>query len=827
MGLIGALLADGGPSGVAVVGHRGVGKSRLVEEAAVVAGGRGWGVRQVVGSATARQIPLGAFAAWTDDFNGDVLASTRRVIEAITAGATARVLVTVDDTHLLDDLSAFVLHQLVLQRRARVIITIRSGEPVADAVTALWKDGPLHRLELRAMSRGETEDLLKAALGAAVTPDMAHQMWNLTRGNVLFLQRLVEQERAADRLTMRDGQWHWERRVVMSRALADLVEMQIGAIPAPVLDVVDLVAVGQPIDLAVLSAVVDRAVLEEAERRGLISVGDTGLISVSNPLYAEVRLAGGPRFRQRRMRGRIATALTRPDVPPPDPLRLGELWLESDLQPDPGVFVRAAQAAFARLDPGRAERFAQAAIRAGADVTGQLLRARALTLLNRGDDAEDVLAGLAAHPQAVRARAEALDDASDAPAADFRTLRALQLAFSARPTEVVSLIEDVRPDTLPATAAVSAAWAQVIALGDLGQSRRAAAAAAGAYARAAGDPQTVYDGIALTEFHVSALTFGGEIAEACSAAERNTRPDADGLGIAAPLTTAIVGLAAAGGGDLRTALRCLTSATDQLRVRGDGTGAYYRFLIALVEVLARSGRVDEAGAAAKEMRAGAHASCSFVHANALLAEAWVTAAEGHCVQARQIAAAAADFAAEHDQAAREVVCHQVAVQLGDTTVAGRLAELAQVVEGPRAPVAARYARALARNDGAALDTASTDLEQFGDRLAAAHAAAQAAVAYTDKSLHGSALTATAGANRLLSECGAELPVGLRTTAAPPILTSREREIAALVAEGLPNKAIAEALTMSVRTVEGHVYRASNKLGLTSRAELRAFIREQL
>jgi predicted ATPase len=192
MGLIEALLADGGPWGVAVIGHAGVGKSRLVEEAAVVARGRGWGVRQVVGTATARPIPLGAFAAWTDDFNGDVLASTRQVIEAIATGATGPVLVTVDDTHLLDDLSAFVLHQLVLQRRARVIITIRSYEPVADAVTALWKDGPLQRQELQAISRRETEDLLNAALGAAVTPDTAHQMWNLTRGNVLFLQRLVD-----------------------------------------------------------------------------------------------------------------------------------------------------------------------------------------------------------------------------------------------------------------------------------------------------------------------------------------------------------------------------------------------------------------------------------------------------------------------------------------------------------------------------------------------------------------------------------------------------------------------------------------------------------
>jgi hypothetical protein len=41
-----------------------------------------------------------------------------------------------------------------------------------------------------------------------------------------------------------------------------------------------------------------------------------------------------------------------------------------------------------------------------------------------------------------------------------------------------------------------------------------------------------------------------------------------------------------------------------------------------------------------------------------------------------------------------VLALQTAVQLGDTSGANRLAELAEQVEGPRAPLAARYARAL-------------------------------------------------------------------------------------------------------------------------------------
>src|SRR5438477_5219291 len=52
-----------------------------------------------------------------------------------------------------------------------------------------------------------------------------------------------------------------------------------------------------------------------------------------------------------------------------------------------------------------------------------------------------------------------------------------------------------------------------------------------------------------------------------------------------------------------------------------------------------------------------------------------------------------------------------------------------------------------------------------------------------------------------------------------VLSRREREVAELVAQGLTNRAIAERLFLSERTIEGHVEHAFNKLGLNSRTQL--------
>jgi pimeloyl-ACP methyl ester carboxylesterase/DNA-binding CsgD family transcriptional regulator len=59
-------------------------------------------------------------------------------------------------------------------------------------------------------------------------------------------------------------------------------------------------------------------------------------------------------------------------------------------------------------------------------------------------------------------------------------------------------------------------------------------------------------------------------------------------------------------------------------------------------------------------------------------------------------------------------------------------------------------------------------------------------------------------------------------ATPPTLTPRQREVAALVTEGLTNREIGERLWIDERSVEGHLERIRLRLGVRSRAQVAAW-----
>ena len=215
-----ALVESTGVCGIVVIGDAGVGKTTL---ARLVTQSLPCPVRWVAGTESARSIPLGVFAhlagsAMSRDPIG-VLAAARETILA-----EGRSVIGVDDAHLLDQLSATLLHQLALDGSVRIVATVRCGESVPDAITSLWKDGYLQRLHLTAFTKDECVGLIEQALGGRVEGLSSDLMWEASGGNALFVRHLVEGALEAGTLRQVRGVWQLRGRTAVTSELASLLE---------------------------------------------------------------------------------------------------------------------------------------------------------------------------------------------------------------------------------------------------------------------------------------------------------------------------------------------------------------------------------------------------------------------------------------------------------------------------------------------------------------------------------------------------------------------------------------------------------------------------
>jgi DNA-binding NarL/FixJ family response regulator len=831
--------------GIVLSGAAGVGKTRVAREAVARSGARNARRRWIVGTASARSVPLGAFADIASDFGPDPLRRVREVIDGLIGTGNGEVVIGIDDAHLLDDQSAFTVHQLVTRRLATVILTIRSGESPPDAITAIWKDRHLERLELQPLSQPEIAGLIEHVLGSPVDSFSAQRLWQYTQGNALYLRHLLENEVNASRMTQRSGVWLWDGQPELSPTLAELLESRMAQVPTTVCDVLDALAVAEPLETDVLASLTDPDALAEAESLGLVSVDTTvrpASVRLAHPLLGEVRRTAS--LRMRWLRGRIANELARKSsTDPRDLVRRAALTIESDLAPDPGLLLAAAYAALQLMDQKLAETLAERAVAAGAGADAKLVQAMAITWQERGTDAEVILAELASQTSgSVRTQiailrainfATVLGDAANAereldeviPADDAaaqpiaNALRAfidLVRGHSRAVDRASTILASSPPNDI---AQMLSIWTLVTGLGDLGRIDEIESAADAGYKLAETSAEASHLRVPLAAVQGIAYRLAGALGASDALIARIRRDTID-----VPFQQAwhgfFTGLSAMSRGDLVAAQRSLQQTIAHLDSVGGArmTRVFARSWLAAVTAMA--GRAVDARCEFGAIESSAKGAETGVwDLERSIAEAWTCAAEGATSQAISIVRDAAAAESERGRPAWEVVLLQTATQFGDHTTAARLAELAGQVQGPRAPAATAHAAALAAGNGDALVDASSQYEAFGDRIAAADAAAQAVLIYQNKGLRGAAMSASATAQRLAAECqGAQTPA-LRAAATPQPFTARQREIISLAAQGLSNKEIAERLTMSIRSVEGHLFRASQRVGANSREQL--------
>jgi AAA ATPase domain len=392
----------GPPSGVALVGAPGVGKTRLAGEVLERARRRGGATAWVQATRSAGSIPFGAFAHLLPaDLGGSGPVNMIRIARDAVLRRQPEVgplVLGVDDAHLLDAASSTLLHRLGQSEGCFVVLTVRSREPVPDAVVNLWKDGPLERIELCPLDIAEVGELVPAVLGSQVDSATLHRLWESSGGNALYLRELVLDGVESGTLRVQHGVWRWSGVSAASPRLADLLAARLGDLSSTERTVLEIVAQAEPLEAAFLDAVTDAPDRTALERRGLLDTlisGRRRTVRLAHPLYAESLRASTPPTARRLMWRQLSELLAAAGARRAgDPLRLATWRLGSGEPIDPAASVAAARMAIGLQDFALAERLARAALQTGGHFEANLALANALIGLGRGLEAETLLAML-------------------------------------------------------------------------------------------------------------------------------------------------------------------------------------------------------------------------------------------------------------------------------------------------------------------------------------------------------------------------------------------------------------------------------------------------
>ena len=222
--------------------------------------------------------------------------------------------IVVDDAHLLDGGSAALVLAQATTGAARLVVTIRSGATAPDAITALWKERGLERIELQPLGPPDVRRLVAALLAGSVHTAAHERIYDLSQGNPLFVRELVHDARRTGALHVRDGRWHWREELVTFERLRVLVERRTLDVSLAAQPALELIALGAPVPLAVVGGLSSHDAVEELERLGLVAVrgsGPAAEIRLEHPLYGEVVAARMPATTRMRLRRSLAVSLQR------------------------------------------------------------------------------------------------------------------------------------------------------------------------------------------------------------------------------------------------------------------------------------------------------------------------------------------------------------------------------------------------------------------------------------------------------------------------------------------------------------------------------------
>ncbi|TYC98998.1 helix-turn-helix transcriptional regulator [Arthrobacter echini] len=868
-----AALEDTSSFGALLVGDAGMGKTAV---AGAVLEQTRWTapVLRIAGGSTLRGTPFGAFAPFLHSLAvtdaGSPVAILRAVLAHLAEVRSVRAqqhlpLLVVDDAQELDDSSSALLAQLVSARRVKALVLVRESSTAPTEFHQLSADNLLVRFDLAPLDLEAVTAMSAGVLGGPVLSGTVHTLMRQTGGNPRLLGMILVHGVGEGYLEQSNGIWRsTSDRPSISPRLGDLVRSQLRPRSDAALAVLELIALVEPIALETLADRVDDEGLRRVQNDPVVVVGQgpEHLVSLHPPLYGSVLRHQSPAARSMAARLELLDAQVPAPQSPAALLRTMSWGLDRGRSVDDATLLSTAVLANEVGNHDLALRAARAVSTSG--LRGSALLELARSHAGRGhceyaQDLVDGILGPGEDPQLIGRAAHLSFHLKLTQGASHRDLR----QETARWTALLDQIEESSPgagatddhararldcailecharflegrlDGLeeevlglladPRRTAESRVRCLILLaelLATLGRSGDGLAHSSQALdlIEGAGASLLAHRDLAISR-QVLLLTSSGRLREAVELVRAEIR--------ASPRS--IVYLAAWGDFvDGAIALRAARNreARDRFLLAAEGLrGTVDTPVVALLLGMSAyaCALADEPEQAAGLVGEVAQLPAGGSRSLRLGGQIFATAASavlGNAAPADLIELAAA---AEQDRMTDlAVTARRLSLLLGDTSIVDDLLRTLAGFQGGGVRSLADFADAVENRDTESMVAAATQAGRDGDT-----AFEYAGLALALRSLETRALgRQTRALQRRLVLLGEEregsdpVPRGdAPTPGANTQLTPTERKIVALVREGHSNREIAEDRDVSVRTVEGHLYRIFAKLGVTRRADLR-------
>lgn len=826
---------------VLLVGDAGVGKSHLARDFGRRLAESGRDVHMLQGNPSIATMHLGAVAsilpAAPSKSPAELFANTEFALGG--GNRRSRPVLIVDDIDQVDPASIALIQHLG-SATAAVIGTVRRERASDPFVLPLWKDGVLERLEIGVFTATQSAQLVAALLDSSNIETIAHTAHNLAQGNALLLRELIADAQNSGRLTRTEAGWQLNQPLRAERRVGDLFANRFDGLSAESREALELVALGEPLELGLVSSLVAGPCLENLEDSRLIKIVEDKVV-LDHPLLGDVVRDSIPTLRASRLTAKLTAALLKAPSPTnQEILQATRLQLAVNAVPDPRHAAASAEMFLSRFDGPAALACAEAAFDPASSQTHVLL-GRAQFLTGSADQAVDTLrtgheradtdadrvasavalaetlafgvgknADAATVLEVALSHVPALQDRAPL-AATLSLVRALEADFDPALKLGKEFLESDEIDGLARLQLLTMWTIAAVSTGQTsGLSARLAQGQDLAERYQAAVPSAL-DQLRITEYLFDLSD--GRLERGVATATRQRE-------MAEPqhrqsTTDLFLALAELMRGDASLAVAHIEAARLELQKRGDpiGVGA----LIESISAAAYAAMGDPDTAQQRLEQATADPRFG-AREQPIAGRAQIAAFIG----AGDLDGAAASALQTHEQAGGNLVwsgwnLYEIVRAGRPNAVADELASVAR-----RAPVESLVAMtahcdALIKGDAHALTQVSDWFAAQQFVLYAAESASNAAKAFLDSNDAVAAARWDVRSRILRDRCNSVSPV--EPLDLDGLVSQREFEVTRLAARSTPSQTIADELFISIRTVDNHLRNTYKKLGVAGRHEL--------